>query len=188
MSKYTNMMIDIETLGNVPYSVILSIRAVEFNHKTGRTGREFYCIIDPVSCQKHGLKIEASTVLWWLAQSSEARSEFIGNKVKLDIKTALTHFSKYLSKCDKKVNIWANSPSFDCARIREAYTLVQIKDVPWSYRQERDYRTLVAQYPNGLPKNKNRVQHNALDDCYNQIESLVFVLNNLRSYVSKQEY
>ncbi len=179
MSKFNDIMIDIETLGAVPYSVILSIAAVEFDMRTGKTGREFYCIVDPESCQKHGLKIEANTVLWWLTQSIEARAEFTGSKSKLDITKALNQFNNFISKCEINVNLWANSPSFDCARIREACEITGLK-VPWTYKQERDCRTIMARYPHAIPKNKKLVSHNALNDCYNQIERLVFVDDFIR--------
>lgn len=177
MSKYSDVMIDIETLGNRPYSLILSIAALEFNRRTGKTGREFYCIIDLASCKKYDFKIDPETVLWWLGQSVEARGEFTGNKPKADIKTALDQFYRFISKLDKNVNVWANSPSFDCARIREAYALTGSDKTPWTYRQERDYRTIAAEHLEKLPKNKSRVAHNALDDCYNQVESLYLLLN-----------
>ncbi len=175
MSKFNDLMIDIETLGTGPYSVILSIAAVEFDITTGKTGKEFYSIIDPASCQLHGLKIDADTVLWWMGQSDEARGEFTKRKEKmLPLLRALRLLAKYLEDRKADVNIWANSPAFDCARIREAYSMCQI-DAPWSYRQERDYRTILAQYPYSIPKKENRVQHRALDDCYSQIDRLVFV-------------
>jgi hypothetical protein len=177
MSKYSDVMIDIETLGNRPYSLILSIAALEFNRRTGKTGREFYCIIDPVSCKKYDFKIDPETVLWWLGQSGEARGEFTGNKPKTDIKTALDQFYKFISKLDKNVNVWANSPSYDCSRIREAYELTGRDKAPWTYHQERDYRTIAAEHLEKLPRNKSRVAHNALDDCYNQVESLYLLLN-----------
>jgi DNA polymerase III epsilon subunit-like protein len=49
MSKYKDVMLDIETLGNRPYSIILSIGAVEFDPRTGNMGNEFYVLIDHVS-------------------------------------------------------------------------------------------------------------------------------------------
>lgn len=174
MSKFNDVMIDIETLGTGPYSCLLSIACVEFNPRTGQTGKDFYCVIDPVSCQKNGLKIDADTVLWWFMQSNEAQSEFTDIKSRIDIKKSLILLSKFIKKCGVGVNVWANSPSFDCSRIREAYEVIGMS-APWTYKQERDYRTIIAQYPYSLPKNENRISHKALDDCYNQIDRLVFI-------------
>ena len=70
----SNLMLDIETLGTGPNSVILSIGAVEFD-ETGVISK-FYEAIDPESCTDWGLQIDARTVLWWMDQNDAARKTF----------------------------------------------------------------------------------------------------------------
>ena len=174
-----DIMIDIETLGTGPYSVILSIAAVEFNIITGAGGAEFYERIDPEECQKHSLKTDAATALWWMQQSDEARNELTRNKeMRLPVMSALRLLSRFLEERGHDVKIWANSPSFDCARLREAYEVCDLQ-CPWSYKQELDFRTVATLFPN-IPKVTSRVAHNALNDCYNQIEFLVTALGRIR--------
>ena len=68
-----DVMIDIETLGTDPGSVILSIGAVEFDLKTGKTGEEFYQWIDLESSSNKGFSVSAGTIKWWMMQNKKAR-------------------------------------------------------------------------------------------------------------------
>lgn len=81
-----NLMIDIETLGNKPNSAILQIAAVSFDPTSGEMGNEFSVNISPKSCEKLGMKIQASTVEWWMQQSDEARDEVFYAKCKEALK------------------------------------------------------------------------------------------------------
>ena len=72
-----NVMIDIETLGTRPGSIILSIGACAFDpadiSSVGSDARyEFYENIDPEDCKSLGLTSDPSTVAWWAKQGPEA--------------------------------------------------------------------------------------------------------------------
>jgi DNA polymerase III epsilon subunit-like protein len=54
------VMLDLETLGHTPGSVIVSIGAVKFGG--GKILDTFYHRIDAQSCVEHGLKMDVSTV------------------------------------------------------------------------------------------------------------------------------
>lgn len=62
----TNIMLDLETLGTCPGSVILQIGAVRSNNGLERT-----ITID--SCLRAGLTVDGDTIGWWLRQSEAAR-------------------------------------------------------------------------------------------------------------------
>ncbi len=169
--QFKHLMLDIETMGTKPYSAIVSIGAVEFDIETGETGEEFYKRVSLESCEKHGLKIDASTVVWWLQQSEDARKEIAVDK---GASTTLIFFAlgdlvEFMYNKEYE-GIWGNSPSFDCARLREAYEL-SLADTPWDFRNERDVRTLVSFAPE-IKNNTEKpdVAHNALQDCYYQIK------------------
>src|SRR6478609_2831880 len=71
----TQIMLDLETLGQKPGSVILSIGACVFD----RVGvhERFYTRVDPQSCIDAGLQADLSTFLWWMKQGDEARHEVL---------------------------------------------------------------------------------------------------------------
>lgn len=176
--KMNHVMIDIETLGKVPYCVILSIGAVEFDMNSSSTGKTFYKKISLDSMLKAGLLVDSSTILWWMGQSDEARKEFTGKSGYVSIQNALNEFTKYFKSLDKDVSVWANSPGFDCNHIQEAYELVLGGEAPWRYNQPRDCRTLFSIYPERAPV-KSGIAHNALDDCMWQIENLRLAVKGL---------
>ena len=70
----SRIMVDLETLGTAPGSVILSIGAVRFDVEKGLLD-EFYVNIDVESSQRLGLTIDGDTVMWWLKQSDAARAK-----------------------------------------------------------------------------------------------------------------
>ncbi|EIC2136778.1 3'-5' exoribonuclease, partial [Citrobacter freundii] len=74
---YTHLMVDMETMGNSPDAPIVSIGAVFFDPSTGNTGAEFYRVVSLESSMSFGMKPDASTIQWWLKQSSEARSAIL---------------------------------------------------------------------------------------------------------------
>lgn len=162
-----HLMIDLETLGNGSNSVICSIGAVEFNLKTGETGREYYQVIDIQSCLNAGLKVDGSTIQWWLTQSEAARQEIA--KQGTVLKTALLGMA-CPSRFDwDSVQVWGNGAKFDLGILFDAYRACGLQ-APWKHWNERDVRTLVSFNPE-IKKNAthNGIAHNALSDCHHQI-------------------
>ncbi|HAH2835680.1 TPA: 3'-5' exoribonuclease, partial [Escherichia coli] len=68
-----HLMIDTETLGTGPDAVIFAIGAVFFDPFTGKLGKQFEKLIDPVDSERNGGTVNAATAVWWAGQSVEAR-------------------------------------------------------------------------------------------------------------------
>jgi hypothetical protein len=162
-----DLMIDIETLGHRPGSVIASIGAIEFDAATGEFGQSYYLTVDPESCQRHGLKIDASTVKWWMTQSEEARASTFAEGI--SINHALLDLTRFVQDCEP-ARIWAHSPSFDVVQLEAAYEAC-VSPCPWTYKQPRDTRTLFDLA--GVKIEKNGVHHNAADDARAQAEAVI---------------
>jgi hypothetical protein len=165
---YTDVMLDLETLGNKSNSAILSIGAVQFNLETGETGKEFYQVVDLQSCLDLGLKINGSTFYWWLQQNKAAQNAVCKNG--LELPTVLSNFYEWMNDCIGNVNIWGNGARFDIGILEDAYIAAGYSKMPWYFRSERDVRTLVAFAPD--IKNSylfTGVRHNPIDDCKHQI-------------------
>jgi len=131
------LMIDIETMGNISNSAIVSIAAVPFDLETGQNGRPFYHLIDLESCLKEGLKVTGDTIKWWLTKSESARNE-IAKGGGLPLKWVLNLFSEYVNK---DYFLWSNGLRFDIALLEDAYITCGM-EIPWDFRKERDVRTL----------------------------------------------
>lgn len=169
--KYTDVMLDLETMGNKSNAAIVSIGAVEFNIETGEMGREFYKVVDLQSCLDAGLNVNGSTIYWWLQQDDEARKR-ICEKGGL-LYDVLSRFNTWMEDCVDKVRIWGNGARFDIGILEDAYLALQPckLQTPWYFRSEMDVRTLVSFAPNikaNLPF--TGVEHNPIDDCKHQIQ------------------
>lgn len=182
--KNTNIMIDIETLGIAENSMIISIGAVNFDENGEK--ESFYMRIDPESYPKDKFNIDASTFMWWMKQSDEARIEF--SRVSESAKYALIEFGRWIDgrRCvGKKMNIWANSPSFDCSMLKNAFSQFNI-ECPWKFYQERDYRTIMSfdDYSKGIVESKYKRNggfkaHNAYEDALFQAKVLTRACDKL---------
>lgn len=174
--KMINIMLDIETLGNSNNAVIISIGAVAFDIE-GVKENSFYMRVDPQSCVDVGMKIDASTVMWWMKQNEAARVEF--NKPAYTIGKVLDEFSTWIERMfylhdfeDRKV--WGNGATFDNVIIDNAYRLVGITK-PWPYWGDACYRTLKNLFPQ-IKMERNGTHHNALDDAFSQARHCIRLL------------
>ena len=176
-----HVAIDLETMGVSPQAAIIAIGAVEFDvgydEDAGhyfQLGREFYVNVDLQSSIDEGLKIDASTVMWWLTQSDKARASLIAEKPVL-LGRALDELYRWWPTwtkpgeihptTDPRVCAWARGQDFDIGILRTAYGLYSL-DTPWPYNKARDSRTFIEAVGfdvNTIPANQGA--HNALADA-----------------------
>lgn len=178
-------MIDLETLGNLPTSVITQIGAVAFDDY-GVTGPEFLIHVDIQDCINKGLTMDASTICWWLEQSDEARKQIIeGQKNKpLSLDHALFELRAFIeSLTPSTLEIWGNSNRFDLGILHNAYLKTKNTRLPWLFRNERDVRTVVMLYPAIKDKwvnNFKGIKHDPIADCKCQIGYVSEILNSIK--------
>ena len=183
-----HVMLDLETMGVRPTSAIIAIGAVAFEMPRlaeggfdatdgknliipGKTGEEFYCVIDLESCVQAGLTLDASTILWWMQQSDEARKQF--DRPGVDIYEALMQFSDWMKNVGGKY-VWGNGAAFDNVLLTNAYQVCE-KTQPWKCWDDRCYRTMKAQYPN-VKMNRVGTHHQAVDDARSQAIHLMEIV------------
>jgi len=173
--KKQNVMIDLETLGKRSNAVIIAIGAVVFDEE-GIEVDDFYINVDPQSCIDIGMKMDASTVMWWMQQSDEARAVF--KKPGFPIQRALMKLSFWLTNhtpVDRRV--WGNGSTFDNVILTNAHHLSNMQPA-WKYSKDRCYRTLKALLPN-IEHERNGIHHNALDDARYQAEHCIKLLKGI---------
>lgn len=158
-----DIMIDIETLGTRPGSVILSIGSITFDAETGAIGAGFYRGIDMLSSANAGLDLDVQTLRWWMEQSEDARSVAFGGTCSLE--GALSELYGWVKWGGGEKRIWAKPPSFDLVLLEAAMHAVKV-DIPWDFRACRDCRTLfdIA----NVKQPDVGTAHNALDDAKSQ--------------------
>ncbi|HDS9863764.1 TPA: 3'-5' exoribonuclease [Citrobacter freundii] len=174
---YTHLMVDMETMGNSPDAPIVSIGAVFFDPSTGNTGAEFYQVVRLESSMSFGMKPDASTIQWWLKQSSEARSAILVDEAMglLETLELLADFiAENSANGSHTVQLWGNGCSFDNVILRRAYALT---DTPFAvpFWNDRDVRTMVELGKSvginpryDIPFEGD--MHNALSDARHQVK------------------
>lgn len=174
---YTHLMVDMETMGNSPDAPIVSIGAVFFDPSTGNTGAEFYRVVSLESSMSFGMKPDASTIQWWLKQSSEARSAILVDEA-MGLRETLELLADFIAENatngSHTVQLWGNGCSFDNVILRRAYALTETPfAVP--FWNDRDVRTMVELGKSvginprfDIPFEGD--MHNALSDARHQVK------------------
>jgi exodeoxyribonuclease VIII len=172
----THVMVDLETLGTKPGSIILSFAAVPFY--IDQPWDSFYERIDYGSSEKAGFTKDRSTLEWWSKQASDIREEAFSGTT--PIEAALHSFTDYLSALPGDVCIWGNGSDFDNALLSYAYIQLGIP-IPWKYYNNRCYRTLknIFQFIPAPPENPEK--HSALADARWQAKHATSIFNYIRN-------
>ena len=174
-------MIDIETIGNDPSTVIVSFGAVCFN-RDGIISKGQW----ELNLQEQintGRTLSEPTLQWWMRQKDEARSVFNSKNPKLKPSEFIEAFYSFLDDALEKVGEgrdelkpWGNGSSFDISVTEDfirQYHPEGREGVPWKFWNQWCFRTF-----NHLTKCKELVQrqgvhHDALDDAVFQTECVL---------------
>lgn len=178
IKQWPAIMVDLETMGNNPRSPILSIGAVAFDPLGSEPLEElpsFYVNVSLQSCLNVGLTADASTIMWWMSQSEEARKALL-DPAPIAINSALKEFYEFfIQHATAKGKLWAHA-TFDPVILRSAGDAAGV-GLPWSHRNTRDIRTIVdlaAQIGMEIPASgaageNAQVKHKADDDARYQV-------------------
>jgi len=171
-----NIMIDLETLGTSVDAAVVAIGATYFDRNgpcdDSLGDRTFYAVIDFQSCIDAGLRLDGSTIEWWLRQKDKPRHAICDSTHSL--KEALEQFSLFV---ERNAFIWGNGSEFDNAILKNAYRAVGLP-LPWKYSASRCFRTLRALFPQvEPPEGVGGVHHNALDDALYQAHFYSKIIN-----------
>lgn len=171
-----HVMVDIESLGSDPGSVILSIGACRFDPETDHIHEEtFYTNLRIQPQLEAGLTVNGDTIRWWFSQKPEAIKALLESPVHYP-KTALNNFNEWFRKGGTFA--WSHGSDFDLVLMKCLYKAFDFEKPVWAYRNARDTRTLFSTVPGyydstrsaldqfGMPT--TRVAHNALDDAIEQ--------------------
>ncbi|WP_407027287.1 3'-5' exonuclease [Enterobacter hormaechei] len=142
---YTHLMVDIEAFGKKADSPVVSIGAVFFNPSTGNTGSEFYKVISLESAMASGGVPDASTIIFWLKASPEARSELVMDDA-IPLDDALLQLNEFIAENAangaESVQVWGNGATYDNVLLEASYDRTGIP-CPWKFWNNRDVRTVV---------------------------------------------
>lgn len=182
-------MIDLETMDTRPPAVVLSIGAVIFETLINEEGVLSYEIVDrflrvpDLTPQFASLRtVSQDTLLWWQRQDPTARAEAF-NPVRQDIDTVMRDLHLFVRGYDPEINhFWASPATFDFPII-ESFAETFGYDVPWSYNQKYDVRTVVNEASYSAKDHDYRhlvgIAHTPVYDCEAQVDLLTAARNRI---------
>lgn len=176
-------MVDIETMDTAVTSAIVSIGIVEFNPYADGLWKWEKIDVSLESCLGIGLTVSASTILWWMEQSEEARLE-ICRTDRLPIRVALTRLHDFVDYSNDR-RVWFHGPAFDAAILENAHLQCGMS-MPWSFRDYRDTRTLYNLAKVSLNDYRKGTKHSAVDDAISQAMAVQAAYAKLRISADEQ--
>ena len=181
MTQFFDLMIDTETAGLPPTGALMSIGACFFDLHTQTIGPTFNRTIHLASSVKHGGTMDPGTVLWWLRKDAKAQKAVAYGGEPIDL--VLGEFSQWIAAhCrHEDVRPWGNGASFDLTIVDGAYKRLDM-EAPWSFWNERCFRTVRNQYPSVAyePGEKGDEAHNALADAIFQVQHLFKIKQRIK--------
>lgn len=177
------MMLDLETLGLTPGARILQV------------GVAFFTRREVIASHSWGLGrdldssgyVDPGTLAWWETQAPEVREKVFAGDSSIQSPEHVIHELQVLCDVMKPSEVWADSPSFDCAIYRAfagRHGFITSAVFPFTHRQERDFRTLKNLFVeiNGVEPAQwgNPLEHDAEADARNQAERAVKMLAAIR--------
>jgi hypothetical protein len=173
MAKH--VMLDLETYGTKPGSIILSIGAVTFD--MNGLYEEFYEVIDLKASKAWGFTEDFNTVKWWSKQSQAARKAVFEAETTVLPNSATHSFAAWVKQVGG-ISIWGNGADFDLPLL-QAYFDKTGTLWPVAFYNHRCFRTLKTMCP---PQEiaKNEEAHNALADAKWQAEYTIACLQWLK--------
>ena len=96
-----------------------------------------------------------------------------------DNRINLTDVLKKICKmANKSQKVWGNSPRFDCGILENAFNQYGI-ELPWDFRKERDFRTLLDISPVERGLFVNDAPHTAAGDSKYQAQLIIESLKQI---------
>lgn len=155
-------VIDIETLGDVPNSIVISVAAVVIDPFADKPlVATWDANIDPEDGQRHGLTFTTSTLDWWMRQ----KPGIYPVRGRLPLVQVLKDLRRFWQQYEAQ-RLWAHA-DFDPVLLRGCYLAAGLTP-PWTRWQVRCLRTmneLLEVQGLNVPKVQPKRKHVALDDA-----------------------
>lgn len=180
-SKYQYVMLDVETLDNVGKSTPFMISMVAFNsHDTPEDIKNNPYINIRVSVSeltRSGFTVGDDTLRWWLNDEQSRDTLYkLMQKKPISITSSCERINDFLTNINPEA-VWA-SAVIDFSAIDNLFDTYGCKNpIPFNCRY--DFRSLRVVMNEHYDQANN---HNPLEDCYNQINTVNRCLNRIKNH------
>ncbi len=158
--RQAHACLDLETLALSLDATIVSIGAVSWleGDEPGRFRQSFQRRVD---LNQAGRRIDPATVVWWMAQSDEARAATF-DTAQQTLEVARADLKAWLHKLNNPL-VWTHDPSFDAAMLKD-----DKGEAPWYFRNTRCCRTaadyVTKEEYDAIKEALGAISHTAIDD------------------------
>ena len=170
-----DIMVDIETLGLAGTSQILQIAAISYHRESGHIYGKFEGVVE----LPDKIEVNPDTLLFWIKENPVLLTSLMTRKSgqsEKDVVKAFADWIVYQTESNYRVKdvvmLWGNGANFDNRIIFEKCQAYGI-DYPISYRNDRDFRTLVELYiditGDDYEKFKTKILGLAIEKCPSMI-------------------
>ena len=191
------VVLDIETLGSVNNSVVLSVGMVAIDSIHDYTFKEliedgYYVKLDVKSQVDSGRKIHKDTVDWWATQGEEAKHVLKPSPQDMHWSNLREDMIQWLTKQGvniHKVRAYSRGSHFDFGILHDLFRITgnaSADELPWRFWNIHDSKTVVLTLLNkdswelGVEP-EGFIHHNALHDAareYLNMETAVYIFQN----------
>ena len=177
MKEY-HVMIDIETIGLTPETVVLTVGMVKFDpNSLDEPFDGVHIKLSPIEQSNDGRAINRDTLEWWSEQDPKVQEQAFGLENQLPVREGLAQIIEYFKVLDSKDHnqghvyisqVWGQGYGFDMTILKNLFHQYDMIE-PWKFYQERDSRTLFSLLDKDpRPEAGKDNLHNALSDAYYQ--------------------
>ena len=155
-----DFIIDLETLGSLPNTIVVDLSVVVFDPDPTKVqtfeelcaaGKRFKL---DLASQKENRSVMKETIVWWKEQSVEARKNLKPSNEDVTVEEAITELYAYFKEMGIdhwKSQGWCRGMSFDFPvlvdMIRQTFKVDYTQDIePIKFWQQRDIRTAIEAY------------------------------------------
>ena len=174
--KYTDIMIDVESLGNEGNFLVTELALVPFNLDNGKIGTKdesLHLKLNIKNSLKHGFKLNLPTIEWWLTENPNLLCEQINTNKSLNLYDFCDTIKKYIDNFIDIKRFWATA-TLDYQAISNLFDKVDC-ETPFKYNKRLCARTIrnacMIKFPDYTYNNVNT--HNPYEDCSEQITKLL---------------
>ncbi len=160
-----DLCVDIETGDTARTAALISIGLVLFDPYSQELGETYLCAIPPSSNDSAPRRTWSGSTMEFWSNNPAALAE-LATHPQRTLQSFIREFNAFVAK-HKPDCIWANSPTFDIAILRDLYES-RGYSFPFPFYKERDVRTLKALLPKHLLPELDGTQHNALVDAIHE--------------------
>jgi hypothetical protein len=183
------IMIDTESLGLAPSSVMTQFAAIAFPLDDPETIlREIEEFLPAQPQMDRGRTLEFDTILWLLGQPDKVRKIMDENRgddfdeVVALVRSVARKIEQVIEDSKGDYEIWMRRPQHDEPMIRSLFKLCGVA-IPWKYDTVNDLASILnqAKVSKGEVDKTGTTLHTAIGDCRFQIRCYIEAMRRLRS-------